>query len=162
MFQKYKYAELFCDAGTVLKLHCLHFYIVRFNEPIDKLLLDTIDIENGDSMFYLNCFYEIFQKCEKYNLFICSVTCDKLPAQISGFQIFQLTLDNTLREAILKIPCFGLLRNNVFLDLIKKNSVFNELIHIIMDTAHLLRTKNTKMNLDPSISCLNIIKCFVK
>lgn len=139
-FQKYKYTALLCEAGTVLRLHCLHFYIARFSEPIDKLF-ETFDVKKADSIFYLNCFYEVFQKCDKYNIFVCSVTCDKLPAQTSGFQTFQITSDNPLIESVLKIPCFGHLCNNVFLDLVKKNSTFNELIHIILDTAHLLRTK---------------------
>lgn len=60
------------------------------------------------------------KKGDKYNIFVCSVTCDKLPAQTSGFQTFQITSDNPLIESVLEIPCFGHLCNNVFLDLVKK------------------------------------------
>ena len=45
-------------------------------------------------------------------------------------------------ESILKIPCFGHLCNNVFLDLSKKNQDFKIIISDIMSIAHLLRTKS--------------------
>lgn len=50
-FQKNKYLSLLCDSGTVVKLHCLHFILVRYNEQIDKLILETFVVECGDLFF---------------------------------------------------------------------------------------------------------------
>ena len=141
-FKRYKYSALLCDAGTVVKLHCLHFIIVRFSDPIDKLLLDTFEVQDADSLFYMNCFNQIFQKCERNHLYISAITFDKLPAQSAGFSYFQNTSSDPLIESILKIPCFGHLCNNVFLDLSKNSKNFKIIISDIMSTAHLLRTKS--------------------
>lgn len=150
-FQRYKYSALLCDAGTVIKLHCLHFIIARFNDPIDKLLLETFEVEDADSLFYMNCFSQVFQKCDENHLYISAITFDKLPAQSAGFLLYQQTSNNPFVESILKIPCFGHLCNNVFLDLSKKNHDFKIIISDIMSIAHLLRTK-------PAVNFLNV-KC---
>ena len=125
-FQRYKYSALLCDAGTVMKLHCLHFIIARFNDPIDKLILIA------DSFFYINSFSQVFQKCDENHLYISAITFDKLPAQSADFLLYQQTSNNPFVESILKIPCFGHLCKNVFLDLSKKNQDFKIIISDIM------------------------------
>lgn len=140
--KKYKYLCLLCDAGTVLKLHVLHFMLVRFNDPCDILLFETYDVQNSDSMFYHKCFYDVFKKLDHYNLNVSAITFDKLPAQRQGFNTFQKTSGNPFIEAVLEIPCFGHMCNNVFLDMLKDNKDFKDAFIEIMATASLLRTKN--------------------
>lgn len=68
----------------------------------------------------MNCFSQVFQKCDENHLYISAITFDKLPAQPADFLLYQQTSNNPFVESILKIPCFGHLCNNVFLDLSKK------------------------------------------
>lgn len=141
-FREHKYTSLLCDAGTVLKLHCLHFFIARFHTPIEKLLLQTFDVDNGDSGFYHDCFYRVLQNCDESNIFISSVTFDKLPAQMLGFKQLQSTTNDPFVQAILIIPCFGHMTNNVFLELTKTNEEFKALIEQVLKTAHFIRTNS--------------------
>lgn len=132
--------------------------MLRYNEQIDKLILVTFDVQCGDSFFYMDCFTNAFKKCEDNNLFVCSITFDKLPAQILGFDNFQQTSDNPFFEAVLKIPCFGHMCNNVFLDLIHKSQNFKKNFHEIILTAHLLRTKEAIAFLNARCPTLSTIR----
>lgn len=79
----------------------------RFIDPIYKLLLETFEVEDADSLFYRNCFSQVCQKCDENHLYKSAITFDKLPAQSTGFLLYQQASNNPSVESILKILCFG-------------------------------------------------------
>lgn len=86
--KKKKFCALLCDAGTVLKTHCLHFILTLVGDPVLKLFFDSCDGDSFDSEFYHNCFFEVYQKLRENNIYICSLTRDILPAQVKGWNTF--------------------------------------------------------------------------
>lgn len=128
-FQKKSYCVLLCDAGTVLKLHCLHFVIALYDDPINIMLFDTFDGEEFNSEFYSNCFQKVIEKALSLNIHICSITTDNLRAQINGWNTYITTTDSPYLQAMYRVPCFDHMINLVFKDIIKRSELFSKAIN---------------------------------
>lgn len=96
-----------CDAGTVLKAHCLHFMFTLVGDPELKLFFNSYDGDSFDSEFHNNCFFEVYQKLSESNIYICLLTSDNLPAQVRGWNTFIETSNVPMIKAIYRIYFYG-------------------------------------------------------
>lgn len=128
-----------CDAGTVLKTHCLHFILKLVGDPVLKLFFDSYDGDSFDSEFYHNCFFEVFQKLRENNIYICSLTSDSLPAQVKGWKTFLETSTDPMIKAIYRIPCFGHMLNLVYKDIVRESELLCQTISIILSIVQIIR-----------------------
>lgn len=135
-FQKKLYCALLCDAGTVLKLHCLHFALALCDEPLKIMLFDTFEGKEFNSEFYSNCFQKIIEKALSLDIHICSITTDNLRAQVNGWNTYITTTDSPYLQAMYRVPCFDHMINLVFKDIIKRSDLFSKTIN---KTLHILK-----------------------
>lgn len=131
-FSQKKYCNLLCDAGTVLKSHCLHFILTYVDDPVDKILFDSFDGQIFDANFYRECFAKVFSKCKSNNIYISSITTDNLPAQTLGWENFKETVDDPFIKIVYRIPCYAHMMNLVFSDVIKRSEKLREYINTIL------------------------------
>lgn len=137
-FKNKKFCSILCDAGTVMKNHCLHFVLTCFDENI-RILFHTFDGSSFDSDFYFDCFTQIFEKLSLYNICVCALTTDNLPAQLKAWNTFHSTNDDPFIQAIFRVPCYAHMVNLIFSDSLQLSANLNKYINSAIDIAKLAR-----------------------
>lgn len=138
-FQDKKFCALLCDAGAVLKTHCLHFVVTLMGKPVLKIFFDSFDDDVFDTSFYQKSFYKIWEKLQELRIHICSITTDNLPAQVRGWKIFQETIDDLFIKAVLRIPCYAHLINLVFKDAARCSSWLAQTVNSVLAIVKIIR-----------------------
>ena len=140
-FKGQKFSCLICDAGTVMRSHCLHFMLVCYSQPIKKILLDVFDGPVFDSKYYSACFTNILSQLQENNIEVCAITTDSLPAQVKGWSSFQDSSDDPNIKALFRIPCFAHMINLVFLNAMKKSPNLKSVVSKILEIMKIARSR---------------------
>lgn len=108
-------------------------------DSVLKIFFDSFDDDTFDAAFYQRSFFDVWQKLQEFNIHICSITTDNLPAQVRGWEIFQETIDDPFIKAVFRIPCYAHLINLVFKDAVRLSSWLAQTINSVLTIVKIIR-----------------------
>jgi hypothetical protein len=106
--ENHGFANIICDAGTVMTMKVVHAAVSNPTRLGRILPLEPYENTNWGKREYADFFREVVdrltQEVDDFQLQICGIICDNLPAQVAGLRRF-LSSEDGKQTAILHVRC---------------------------------------------------------